>query len=128
MKQQVFAKGQFLAIPKIVFNTLSGVKNGAQAYMLFSALWQGWERMRGTGDNPEDWYYHSQKQFCEETGISSENTVGKYLNRLEKLNLINIRPRDGKTSYYQPNETLWEYVEKRENEKETYLKNYYKYD
>lgn len=111
MKQQVFAKGQFLPIPRIVFTTLSGVDNGAQAYMLFSALWDGWERMRGTGDNPEDWYYHSEKQFCDETGIKTEKTVRKYLNLLEKFKYIKRKKRDGETSYFQPSKMLWKYAE-----------------
>jgi hypothetical protein len=53
-------------------------------------------------------YAHSEKQTCypsyqtimDQSGVANRNTINKYLDILEKLNIIHIKRREGTSNFY----------------------------
>ena len=71
-------------------------------WVLFTVMFDGWKIMK----NEEDWYFRSEKQLSEESGLSTR-TIKRTIKKLEEKELILVkRYNDGykKASYDKAND------------------------
>lgn len=71
-------------------------------WVLFTVMFDGWKIMK----NEDDWYFHSEKQLSEESGLSI-STVKRTIKKLKQIELILVkRHNDGykNASYDKANE------------------------